>query len=88
MALAHALHQHPATGVHGASGGRVMAGDADWVEDVRRWWFGARRRTDAAHAAEPPADDLDALGYEAACPPLQACGWPDAPPAGGAASRT
>ena len=55
-----------------------MASDADWVEDVRRWYFAGRRQPDAA-----PADELEdesaALGYEAACPPLQASGWPDAP---------
>jgi hypothetical protein len=64
-----------------------MASDADWVEDVRRWCFAARRRADAAHAAEPGAEDVDALGYEAACPPLQASGWPDAPPASGASRQ-
>lgn len=58
-----------------------MASDADWVEDVRRWYF------NGAQSASPPAgaaaDDGDAetveLGYEAAHPALQARNWPDAP---------
>lgn len=55
-----------------------MASDADWVEDVRRWYFAGRRRPDAT-PGEVQEDESDALGYEAACPPLQAPGWPDAP---------
>ena len=53
-------------------------GDADWVEDVRRWYLAGRRQPDAT-VPEVQADESDALGYEAAYPPLQAAGWPDAP---------
>jgi hypothetical protein len=68
-----------------ASAEHIMASDADWVEDVRRWYFAGRRRPDAT-TVEVQTDESDALGYEAACPPLQAPGWPDAPAAGTAAS--
>ena len=62
--------------------------DADWVEDVRRWYFSGRAANPTATAtvtapldgnalAEVEADD--ALGYEAADPVLQARHWPDAP---------
>ncbi|HUP08507.1 MAG TPA: hypothetical protein VMU47_15210 [Caldimonas sp.] len=54
-----------------------MASD-DWVEDVRRWCFVARRQRDDA-TVPLPEDESVALGYEAACPPLQAPAWPDAP---------
>lgn len=50
-----------------------MSNDADWVEDVRRWYYGGN----------PPAAELEGapaeLGYEAAHPCLQARHWPDAP---------
>jgi hypothetical protein len=57
-----------------------MAND-DWVEDVRRWYFGgsppaADGETDADAAGQT------ALGYEAAHPALQARHWPDAPAVG------
>jgi hypothetical protein len=53
----------------------------EWVEDVRRWYYGG----------SPPAAEADAesgatapeLGYEAAHPALQARHWPDAPVAQG-----
>jgi hypothetical protein len=64
-----------------------MTSDADWVEEVRRWFLGGRRRADTLRAAEPAADEGDALGYEAACPPLQASGWPDAPLPNGVAPQ-
>jgi hypothetical protein len=50
----------------------------DWLEDVRRWYYGG---SPPAAEAEPetgasvPAE----LGYEAAHPALQARHWPDAP---------
>ncbi len=55
-----------------------MASDADWVADVRRWYFSGRN---AAPAADRPADESEAveLGYEAAHPALQSRHWPDAP---------
>lgn len=51
----------------------------DWVEDVRRWYYGGN--PPAAEVAE--ADDGSAmpteLGYETAHPALQVRHWPDAP---------
>jgi hypothetical protein len=48
-----------------------MANDDEWLEDVRRWYFGG----------SPPATDADtaAIGYEAAQPAVQARHWPDPP---------
>jgi hypothetical protein len=58
-----------------------MSNDAEWVEDVHRWYYG-----DTAPASyredDEGADVLSAaraLGYEAAYPALQARHWPDAP---------
>jgi hypothetical protein len=54
-----------------------MANDAEWVEDVKRWYLSG-----AAGASRAPSDGGDddiALGYEAAHPALQAHHWPDAP---------
>ena len=56
-----------------------MASDADWVEDVRRWY---RTSAQAAASVRAPAGenrdtDLAALGYEAAHPALQARDWPE-----------
>ncbi|HEX7439077.1 MAG TPA: hypothetical protein VF319_03190 [Caldimonas sp.] len=57
-----------------------MASDADWVEDVRRWYFSGRGEGAKNPApAGPDGDERDALGYEAADPALQARNWPDAP---------
>jgi hypothetical protein len=57
-----------------------MASDADWVEDVRRWYF-AGQRSGVSNEIESglPASDDDVLGYEAADPTLQSRNWPDAP---------
>ena len=55
--------------------------DADWVEDVRRWYFSGRDAipgTCGVGPAAPAMDGEDALGYEAADPALQARNWPDA----------
>ena len=58
-----------------------MASDADWVEDVRRWYFSGQRSSGSPNDVPlSNADDgADALGYEAADPALQARHWPDAP---------
>jgi hypothetical protein len=58
-----------------------MASDADWVEDVRRWYLAGRRGAEDDVAAPDPAAEAagDVLGYEAADPALQARNWPDAP---------
>lgn len=58
-----------------------MANDADWVADVRRWYFSGR------HAGQNPESHAEGrepaeLGYEAAHPALQSHHWPDAPRAG------
>lgn len=55
---------------------RTMATD-DWLEDVRRWYYGG-----SPPVAESESDGTTAsaeLGYEAAHPALQARHWPDAP---------
>lgn len=54
-----------------------MTNDAEWVEDVRRWYFAGVRSAASRESSEPT--DLMALGYEAAHPTLQAHHWPDAP---------
>lgn len=54
-----------------------MASEADWLDDVRRWYFGGTPpQTDLA---DPPGDPATDLGYEAAHPALVAQHWPDAP---------
>ena len=65
-----------------SNGSRVMANDADWVEDVRRWCLAgspAMRAKPAAATTEPESTDFASLGYEAAHPALQARNWPEAP---------
>jgi hypothetical protein len=52
----------------------VMANDADWVADVKRWYFS----TQQAASAAPVEDEADAIGYEAAHPALQTRHRPDA----------
>ncbi len=54
-----------------------MTNDADWVEDVKRWYFAGIRSVDASSLSS--ADGSEAIGYEAAHPALQARHWPDAP---------
>jgi hypothetical protein len=50
----------------------------DWVEDVRRWYYGGN--PPAAEAdPEPGTPAPTELGYETAHPSLQARHWPDAP---------
>ena len=56
----------------------MMTNDADWVEDVRRWYFNGGRPAVPNEAkpvprkAEPEATEL---GYEAAQPSLQTSTW-------------
>ena len=60
-----------------------MGNDAQWVEDVRRWYYGgAAPATDAL--ASPDGGDAHVnndpvIGYEAAQPALQARHWPELP---------
>lgn len=56
-----------------------MTNDAEWVEDVRRWYYAGVRSAAEASSAAGESSDLMALGYEAAHPALQAHHWPDAP---------
>jgi hypothetical protein len=58
----------------------IMANDADWVADVRRWYFSGQGR--AAVQSVPADDDTTDIGYEAAHPALQSHHWPDAPRTG------
>ena len=51
-----------------------MANDADWVADVRRWYFSSQQAVKA-----PVDDEATEIGYEAAHPALQSRNWPDAP---------
>ncbi len=74
-----------------------MASDADWVEDVKRWYFAGQREANGMPVTAAPASSLDetfgydasgeTLGYEAADPRLQARYWPDAPSAVGEPTR-
>jgi hypothetical protein len=57
----------------------VMANDADWVEDVKRWYLSGT--SNASGVTADAGDDPVAIGYEAAHPALQAKHWPDAPSA-------
>ena len=67
-----------------------MAGDADWVEDVRRWCL-AGREVEGGYVPSslpaPTSDGSDAIGYEAALPTLQSRHWPDAPSSTPATAR-
>ena len=53
-----------------------MANDEEWVEDIRRWYYGGNPPAgdNASEAGAAPSE----LGYEAAHPALQARHWPDA----------
>ena len=54
-----------------------MTNDADWVEDVKRWYLAgvqAARSPDAAGVES----ESSFMGYEAAHPALQARHWPEA----------
>ena len=55
-----------------------MTSDADWVEDVKRWYLAGAQ---SARAADIAAGESESsfIGYEAAHPALQARNWPDAP---------
>ena len=55
-----------------------MTNDADWVADVRRWYFS----TPPVAPVAAVDDDAHEIGYEAANPALQSRHWPDAPQSG------
>lgn len=56
--------------------GNSMTSDADWVEDVKRWY---RSGVQSSLPAEVSSNDAEAveIGYEAAHPALQARHWPE-----------
>ncbi len=54
-----------------------MTNDADWVEDVKRWYLAGAPKARSADAAVEPESAF--IGYEAAHPALQARNWPEAP---------
>ena len=58
-----------------------MAGDTEWVDEVRRWVLAGQPRAAAQGASESAArsgaDETDAIGYEAAHPALQSLTFPD-----------
>ncbi len=54
-----------------------MASESEWLDDVRRWYFGGTPpETDGTTEIEATGTDV---GYEAAHPSLLARHWPDAP---------
>ena len=55
-----------------------MADDADWVEDVKRWYRAGVQSALLAEASTGDTAESYAIGYEAAHPALQARHWPDA----------
>ena len=60
---------------------KIMTNDADWVEDVKRWYFssaGSAAQSAVIGTAFGISDYGMDLGYEAAHPALQARNWPDA----------
>jgi len=57
-----------------------MSNDAQWVEDVHRWYYGGTAPASYQNDFADSALSCDeAIGYEAAHPALQAQHWPDAP---------
>ena len=50
-----------------------MANDAQWVDDVRRWYFGGHPPAGELAADGSDGSDELAIGYEAANPALQGC---------------
>ena len=66
--------------------GNEMASDSDWVEDVKRW-YQAGVKSSRPDRASIDEYELDALGYEAAHPALQARHWPGASTTGFGDSR-
>lgn len=55
-----------------------MANDAEWVQDVRRWYFGGHPPEGESSTDVNDGGDELAVGYEAAIPRLQVKSWPDA----------
>ena len=53
-----------------------MANDTDWVQDVRRWYFGGHPPEGEVGIDEHDGGGELAVGYEAAMPRLLTS-WPD-----------
>lgn len=54
-----------------------MANDTEWVQDVRRWYFGGHPPEGEEGVDGQNSHDELAVGYEASTPSLQTS-WPDA----------
>ena len=55
-----------------------MSNDDDWVNDVRRWYFGGHPPEGEFTADDIAAQDEHALGFDAASPVFHGSRWPDA----------
>ncbi len=53
-----------------------MANDTEWVQEVRRWYFGGHPPEGEFADGSDRREEL-AIGYEAALPDLQCARWPD-----------
>ena len=60
---------------------RDMAGDTEWVDEVRRWVLAGQPRAAARDGSESAlgngAEDCEVIGYEAADPALQSLTFAD-----------
>ena len=54
-----------------------MTNDADWVEDVKRWYLAGAAQSAGSSEADTESESAF-IGYEAAHPALQARNWPEA----------
>ena len=59
-----------------------MATDEEWVNDVRRWYFGGHPPEGELATDGSSAQDEHAIGYEAGLPAFPGSRWPDALVAG------
>ena len=55
-----------------------MANDAEWVQDVRRWYFGGHAPEAELASEGRESGDVLAVGYEAVLPGVHGSSWPDA----------
>ena len=54
-----------------------MANDTEWVQDVRRWYFGGHPPEGEQPCEAADGSDEHAVGYDAALPGLSAPAWSD-----------
>jgi hypothetical protein len=59
-----------------------MANDTEWVQDIRRWYFGGHPPSGETVVDGQEGQEELAVGYEAALPCARATTWPDALVAG------